>query len=605
VHGDGNTRVREAALVALAQLMVTTLVIVHAMRVWVGLAVALVLVALPLGRAVRVLSKADRARLLTIFGASVILTALPSPGLLSSMYMLQWAITLFAWACVLAMVPVPQTASQGSGSFPTRMHVVALLAGAVAVWVVGAAVSGGVRPWLIDEVLYLLQAQHAWRPPFMVPVDPSLAKFFQLRQTYVIGGYLNCQYPPGWPLLLSLVQSVPAQWALLLALHVGLVAATYAFGARAVSPPVGFLAAVLVALNGLEITQSLGFFPHLFTAALVLTSAILMMRGLGEQGRRRFVSWVAAGLLMGWVFAARPLTGLALGGTLVGFVLVRERLPYRMAWPLARAMALGAALPLAYLLWYNRVTTGATLRFGYDLANHGLHAMGFGVRGFVSYTDHGLPAREVIDFGLGQALAHLATTVREALADFWPASLVLPLLFLGSHSGRRVRWRVVAPFAVLPAAYFFYFFHAERFVFELLPFAMVATGWLIAGIWERQRQLAMVAVALLIGARALGVGRALLERRGRVERRRGLYGAIASARREHHKVLLFVKDASRGAWGREIVLEGLYAYNLRGEFHGDVVVSRDLGPEDQVLMAKYPEHYPVFVSIASPDREAR
>jgi len=266
---------------------------------------------------------------------------------------------------------------------------------------------------------------------------------------------------------------------------------------------------------------------------------------------------------------------------------------------LAGALAIGAALPMAYLMWYNKLTTGGFLRFGYDVANRGFQALGFGLRGFVMYKGHGLPVERVARFGAGTAIQQSLVTVQGGLARFWPSGLALPVLFLARFLRVRVPWRYALPFALLPVAYFFYFFQSGRYVFELLPFAMVGTAWLVFRISERSTALAAALAAVILCTNLVDTAAFLAGRHDYERARAPFYQAIESAQHAHSKVLVFVNDTSPGF--TEPILQALYAYNLDGPFSGDVVVARDIGAADTLLVQEYPGYFPVRMAL-EPDR---
>ncbi len=570
---------------------------------WLDLRTALListlLFALQLARAVPYLHRRERGRLLGYVGGSLALVvASVAVGERLSVYAVAWPLLrlVLAWAFVLTLVP---SAYEGRGPrFRAPAHVALLAIVAAVVWLVVARATGGLRPYIIDEVLYLLQAQHAWHPPFMQPLDPHLARFFTLQQAYLRDGYLNGQYPPGWPMVLAWFPGTIGHWVLLVALHVALVVATYVFGRMVASRGTGLLAAVLVAISGLELFYSMTFFSEVFTATLLTTAGALLFGGLRSAHRRTQIAcWGAAGLLAGWAVATRPLTGVVLWAAMLVFAWLLERPSRGRLVSAGTAMLAGAALPMAYLLWYNMLTTGSPIRFGYALAERGFHALGFGVRGFVRYGTSGVPALDVYPFNAYAATVDAARGIRRMLAVFWPASLVLPLAFLAGQLGTRVRWRLVLPFALVPAAYFFYFYADFRFFFELFPLAMVGTAWLVVRIADRRPAAAIAVGALMLASSVAAVGPWMATRANRGRPYAPILQAVDRARAQHGRVLVFVRDVSTDV--TKSFFTAMYAENLQGAFHGPVVVARDLGPLDTTLIARYPGYVPFVLTNAS------
>jgi hypothetical protein len=593
--GDDGSAWRRVWILGIAQVTLIALTAFGLMRVRADLVIAGVVFGVEALRAARRLGAPSLARLAGFMAASFAVVLVG--GLWAdhpSLYVTGLALTplLLAWPFVLQMVPCPNDCRDVPFELPTSVPL--LLLGAAVLWIFGAVTIGGVRPWNVDEVLYLLQAQRALHPPFMHPIDPSAVRFFQLELSYVAHGNLNGQYPPGWPLLLSMFPGA-LRVALPLLLHLWMVAATYAFGRLVSSARAGYLAAILVATSGFELEESMSFFPHMFTACLLVTSAVLMVVGARKRGTTRMGSWATAGMLQGLAFATRPLTALALGAALAIFVLVGSRITSRRVLSLLGTLAFGAAGPIAYLMWYNHMTTGGFLRFGYTMANHGFQSLGFGLRGFITYKGKGLPIERVAEFGPGQAARQLAVTVQSVTARLWPGAMAFPLLFLARQLGVRPRLRSVLPFALLPLAYAFYFFPSDRYMFSLLPFAMVGTAWLVRGVWREAPKVATALAAVLVCIQAAAGGGELIGLSNRAKTREPFIEAVESVHRTHPKVLVFVDDTSPGR--QEPILEALYAYNLEGSYHGDVVVARDLGAADQVLETEYPDYYPVRLSL--------
>lgn len=582
-------------MLGIADVAILALMTVGLLRVRVALALAAAVSGFEVLRALRLLEGRHRARLLAFMTVSVAL-ALMGDLWRSDLSAYQEAMALvpvlLAWPFVLALALSPGEGRSRTLELPRSVPL--LLVGSAGLWIAGVVATGGVRPWVLDEVLYLMQARRALNPPFMWPIDPNLAPFFQLQLSYVTGGYFNGQYPPAWPMLLGLSPD-GLRVGLLLLLHLWLVAATYAFGRIVDRPGTGYLAAILVATSGFELYQSMSFFPHVFAAALILTSGVSLLLGARVRGVRRLGLWAAAGFLQACAFAARPLTALALGLALAVFVLLDGRVTSRRVASMLGALVVGGAGPIAYLMWYNHVTTGGFLRFGYTLANNGLQALGFGIRGFIIYKGEGLPSEHAVSFGPGRAVEQLVTTIQDVVAMFWPGALAVPLLFLARYLGVRPRWRSVLPFLLLPAAYFFYFYQADRYEFSLLPFAMVGTAWLVARLSRERRTVAIAIGTLLVGTNLVDAAGVLMVRQRAASHREPFFEAVESVRGGHPKVLVFVQDTSPGY--TEPILQALYRYNLEGSFHGDVVVARDLGAADRALVQAYPGYYPVRLSL--------
>jgi hypothetical protein len=575
---------------ALAQFLAIPLVRFGVIRIRYVLPAALSILAYEVMRGLHTASASDRRGFAILFCLSVSLVAIGSHDEPAFIDWEAFVLLVIGWSLALTLLRVVPSGGSVRLPSPSVASALLLMAAASALWVAFRAVG---HPVIIDEVLYLLQSHYIRHAPFMRPLDSQLASFFLLRQSYVFGEYFNGQYPPGWPLILSLADP-RTLWLVPFTLHLVCLAATYAFGRAIASRETGALAAVLLSVNGIALYWSTTFFPHVFVAALALLSGTLMVSSVTASFRRRSLVWGFAGLLLGFGCATRPLTGITLAGTLWLWLLMSEKRIPKKTLMTATAVACGGALvPIGWLMYYNWQTTGSAFQFGYDVANHGLHALGFGIRGAVVYKLTGLPFEDVTMFGPARAFINFGGAVHAALADFWPTYFIFPLLFLVSRAGLTLRWGLLAPFALLPGAYFFYpIYSGSRFYFELLPFAMVGTASLVHRLAQRRKAEGVALAGLLLATMLVDASRKAVDRRKEYEDRNVFFEAVERVRVEHPKLLVFVQDRWPGT--KEHILESLYWYNLES-FPSDVIVARDLGERDCGLLQRFPNHFAVLV----------
>jgi len=559
-------------------------------------------------RVFRAASRRERVRLAAFLGVPIcVMAALAGPSVYSiggavGPLLLGWCapLAILAWGDDLEAFPIPSL----NGQLLVAMWLVA----AIGLWIV--FLPPGNRPLIHDEPLYMMQSQHMLRPPFMRPLDQALIPFFVIEQSYSVSGYINGQYPPGWPLVLSMASTLPGAWVIVFGVYALLVWATYLFGRVVAGSRVGLFAAALVTFSGLTLNWATSFMPHVFEAALALIAGTLMVGSERSPRRRRIGAWALAGLVLGFAIAVRPLTGVALAAALWLWVRLRQRPAPRAALAATLAACAGGAIPIAFLLYYNLQTTGAVLRFGYDLAEHGLHALGFGRRGFVEYTPTGVPVERTFAFGPLLALRYAGDNLRVGLFDFFTTGiLIVPLAYVALRSGVQWRWRRIAAFLVLPAAYFFYFFHNERsdrFYFEIFPFAMVGAAFLVHALAQRRRNVGIALGGLLAATMLVDTAITALTRRRLQARAIAVSAAVERLRAEHSKLLVFVRAelpqqaADPGSepilWWGEPVMQTLYWYNVYG-FPSDVVVARDLGARDAALARRFPDRFAVLLTV--------
>ena len=592
------------ALLAIAQFAVVPLLHLDVLRVrWVLFIAAGIdaYLALPTWRAS---GPRERFQLAAFFGIPVcVVLALSGPSLYD---VSKVAILLLAgWSVPLAVLrwdPQPSSAPGVVAKWLTASWLVL----ATAAWVV--ARPPGHHPIILDEVLYLIQSRYVLHPPFMRPLEGDLAPFFLINQSYYVPGYFNGQYPPGWPLLLSIASSLSASWLLLFAVYGLLVGTTYVFGRVVAGARVGLLAAVLVTASAPILDFSTTFFTHVFEAALGLIAASLMVGRVGASPGRRTWAWALAGLTLGFAVAVRPLTGLALAATLWFWVLLRERPTLRAATATTLAACAGAVAPVVFVLYYNLETTGSALRFGYDVAEHGLHALGFGMRGFVEYAAMGVPVEHAYQFGPLVAVKNLRETVRAGLTDFFSATiLIVPIAYAAWRAGVRWRWRPLGAFVVLPLAYGFYFYHSsgsDRFYVEILPFALVGSAYLLHGLARRHRTAGAVLAGLLATTMIVDAASDIRSRRRDYTRLTASQTVVERLRVDHQKLLVFVRstlpqppgDTISLRWWGEPAMAPLFGYDVF-DFPSDVVVVRDLGDRDTLAAQRFPGRYNVLLSV--------
>jgi hypothetical protein len=128
---------------------------------------------------------------------------------------------------------------------------------------------------------------------------------------------------------------------------------------------------------------------------------------------------------------------------------------------------------------------------------------------------------------------------------------------------------------------------------------MVGTAWLVVRIADRRPVAAAAIVVLMLASGVAVVGPWMATRANRARPYVPILQAIDRARAEHGRVLVFVRDLSKDV--TKSFFTTMYAENLRGEFHGPVVVARDLGADDTTLVARYPGYAPFLLTTRTVD----
>jgi 4-amino-4-deoxy-L-arabinose transferase-like glycosyltransferase len=361
---------------------------------------------------------------LLIHAALAVLTLLiaASPALAPSnpegMALLPRAVApvLAGWLFYTLMLSERATESPRAPTRASAWGPAAVAVAAFATFAIAHAVIAADFVTFFDEPLYVLQGRLMGEPGFVRRMDDALKPFFVLRQTLFESGHFYTQYPPGHPWALAAFDAIGLRWWVGVAGSTAGVAFTYLLGRAAQSELAGRVGALLLATNEYFITYGTSYMPHGVNLACGACAAWLLVRSESWSRRRRLASWAGSGLLLGFMTASRPLTGVGLGASLVGWQLMRERFRWRgLLAPLACGAA-GAAIPLVALLHFNHVTNGSPLLFGYTALHGSLHNLGFGLRGFVTVDAQGQLTLEVANFTLKRALINTLI-----LAHVWPA----------------------------------------------------------------------------------------------------------------------------------------------------------------------------------------
>jgi hypothetical protein len=342
--------------------------------------------------------------------------------------------------------------------------VIAAVAGCAYLWV--ALGVFGPRPLNTDEIAQLRQAEifltgHLWAP------QPAHPEFFSSALMVDLAGRVYSQFPAGGPAMMALGQLVGGAWIICpLAAVVSVVA--FSVIARAAEPDrrIAVAATALFALAPFTVFMSGSQMNHVTALAAILVGVAGMVSDAG------FV----CGLGLGIAATIRPVDALAFAIPAAVWYL---RPPIR--WRTACAAAIGVIIPVAILMIVNAKTTGAPLRFGYQVLWGSEHTLGF----------HRTPWGEPHTPARGLALVNMYFLRLQLYLFESPLPALLPALIalvLARRVGAVDRY-LLASGALIVALYFAYWHDGNhlgpRFFYCLGPVLALWTARCVPLLWPR------------------------------------------------------------------------------------------------------------------------
>jgi 4-amino-4-deoxy-L-arabinose transferase-like glycosyltransferase len=418
----------------------------------------------------------------------------------------------------------------------------------------------GRQPHNADEVAQLWHARILLSGHLSLPVDAN-PEFFGMDNVIDRGRWYS-QFPIGGPAFLALGMAAHAAWLvnpLLLALTVPNV---HRFARAAFGEATARAAVLLFALSPMVLFMGASFMNHV--PVLWLVSVALAQLTVWMDAERRADAWRSAalmGLALGVAATVRPLDA-ALVGIVIGVMQLT-----RLRGSTARresliAQVVAGAIPVALLLWANALTTGAPLRFGYEVLYGSAHQLGFHTD---PYGGNHTPVRALL-----YASKYLMQLDVALLQAPLPAVglIVAGLLLLR----RPTRWDafLLALLGVQLVGFALYWhegtFRGPRFLFTALPAIVILlarapflTAEATGGTVRRAAPL-VLPVCMLVAWSAYGLaisvpGQAL------VYRDRGAAGRInpdVMAREAGlHHALVFVREGWESGWLRRLWALGI------------------------------------------------
>jgi hypothetical protein len=260
----------------------------------------------------------------------------------------------------------------------------------------------------------------------------------------VVGDRVVLKYTPPWPALIAAGDLVTGSPRAALAVSAAAAAVLVALLTAEVlrDRVVAVTAGALFALSPVVVVQSGTYLPYLFSLALGLGAAVLLLSGtrLGSTPRL-----VAAGGVAGVAAFARPFDALlTVAPFAVAVLLARERGGLSRLGVVLRVAA-GALPVLALTLVYNAAVVGGPFRLPFTVTGP-QDTFGFGERGV--FPEH------TVDFTPADGVAGLLATLRGTPGWVFGGLVLVVLAVLGLVRTRgAARWAVAALAVVVPLGY--------------------------------------------------------------------------------------------------------------------------------------------------------
>lgn len=523
--------------------------------------------------------------------------------------------TLIGWCATLVLLPLADAVpdEQPAGWRPTPWQATLFMATAVAFLAISHQLAVRHLAIVSDEAVMLVQARWMQFPQVAWPVDADIAPFFRMRKVDYLNGQLYGMYPPGWPAVMAAFRYVGLEWWSNVIAGTFAVVLTYLIGKRLHSPQRGAVAAVLVATSQLFLENLAGYMAHGGAMAGLLGATWCLLVGIDNRGWRRVLSWIGAGMLIGLAVTMRPLTGLALGFSIGVWMLARAwRREPRAVFTMAALVAIGGVLPMWLFIQYNLAVFGKPIALGYAVMHPGLYSLGFGQRGFRVLDANLEWVPSAFYFGPMMAFRTFVRMLVGINTTFVPVGMLVPIAALAVAAGFRIRWLLIGAFSFLPLAQFFYWATNLRFYVELLPFVLLATAAMLVVLHQRWPRLAWglggtVIVSQMVLALPWQAGTggghrpwAASDYAGSAAPGRWATLMVAdSLQKVHGRLLLFSREATRF----DIQIDRLYVFN-GDRLDSPILVVRDLGERNAMLMERFPDRVPFLVQDEGRDRAA-
>ncbi len=323
------------------------------------------------------------------------------------------------------------------------------------------------KPHIDDTIAQLFQARIFAQGKLYVSA-PMLPEFFDRNHMIIGNGRWYSQYPPCHPAILALGVLTGAPWLINPLLGVIAVIVFYFLGKELFDEKTGRIAAILGTLSPFLLFMSSEYMNH--ASALLLLSCFILFffRMVRNQS---FWSALLAGSFLGLAVNVRPLTALAIATPLIIYSLYLIRRNFGTYLSRFSLLTISAVIFVGILLYYNYLTNGNPLTFGYTARWGSDHGLGFGHSGWG-------PAHTPLR-GLLSTWEDLNALNRFLFEWPIPSLFFIALLFAASQANLK-DYLLLSIITTPVIAYFFYWFHGilfgPRWEYETLGALVILTA---------------------------------------------------------------------------------------------------------------------------------
>lgn len=333
----------------------------------------------------------------------------------------------------------------------------------------------GFTPAVQDSVAQLIHAKMLASGSVSLPAYP-FGGFFTFGGMINDGGHYS-QYPPGHILLLAIGLLLGAPFLVNPLLGAVTCVAVYALAKTVYNKKTARFAALLCLGSPFLILMSSEFMNH---GSALFFATLFLLAFIKTQKTPTFFWACIAGFAIGYVVITRPLTGVAIALPAAIYSLY-------LLWNSPRryiryfcAMTLIAAIPIAFLLWFNLNTTGDALTLAYDKASgakYGFGAVPQNMEQWALLPDHTL--------WRGIGMVFNSTIAMHWFLFNWPTTSLLFVLIAFTlrklKNTEKLLWATILSLIVFYIPYYFQnWLEGPRFAYEIIGILFIFTAFGIA-----------------------------------------------------------------------------------------------------------------------------